>query len=254
MKKESICFLSLLLVFTFVNSSLSQDFNHSAKEAQPFIAQNIETQKDTLDPNDYKAVDKMPEIISQEKPVFPEEALKKNLEGKVFLRVLVDANGNSAKVEVLKSSNSVFDDAAIKAAKNYKFNPATKDGKSVSVWVVIPFNFALSKDGEKKDVQKECYYDSADEMPSIIGGMSSLFKKLSYPEQAKKKNIEGKVLIKILVDENGNIDATNVIKGIGYGCDEAAEKAARSCKFTPAKKDGKNVKAQVVLPVQFKLK
>jgi len=254
MKKNSFCFLSVLLVFTFFNSSLSQDSDHSAKEETTVIAQNVETQKDTLDPNDYKAVDKMPEIISQAKPAFPDEALKKNLEGKVFLRVLVDANGNSAKVEVLKSSNSIFDEAAITAAKNYKFNPAIKDGKPVSVWVVIPFNFALSKDVENKDVPKECYMKEADEMPSIIGGMSSLFKKLTYPEQAKKKNIEGKVLIKIYIDENGNIDATNVINGIGYGCDEAAEKAARSCKFTPAKKDGKNVKAQVVLPVQFKLK
>lgn len=56
------------------------------------------------------------------------------------------------------------------------------------------------------------------------------------------------------IDECGNVTETQIIKGIGSGCAEAAEKTIRSSKFSPAKKDGKNVKARVVLPVQFKLK
>lgn len=255
MKRNIFYLVSSLLVLIFSSLISGQNMDVSVEQGAHDIAHNYTSQDDTTGMNEFIEVETMPNIISMKQPEYPAEAKKKNIEGRVWIKLKVDANGNPAAVVVVKSTNSIFENSAVTAAKGYKFSPALKNGKAVAVWVVIPFNFALSsKDGEKKDVPKECYYDNADEMPSIIGGMTSLFKKLSYPEQAKKKNIEGKVLVKILVDENGNIDATNVIKGIGYGCDEAAEKAARSCKFTPAKKDGKNVKAQVVLPVQFKLK
>lgn len=254
MKKNSFYFLSVLLVFTLISPSFSQDSDYSIKEENRDIAQNISSQDDTTGMSEFISVEKMPSIIGQVKPVYPSEAIKKNETGTVWVKVKVDVNGNPASVIVARSTNSVFDEAAVTAAKGYKFTPAENKGKAVEVWVVIPFKFDLGPEKEKKDGSKECYVQEADEMPSILGGMSSLFKKLSYPESAKKKNIEGKVLIKIYVDESGNIDATNIIKGIGHGCDEAAEKAARSCKFTPAKKDGKNVKAQVILPVQFKLK
>ena len=254
MKRNIFYLLLPLIVLIFSPLISGQNLDVSTEEGARDIAQNYTSQDDTTGMSEFIAVEKMPSVISQIKPVYPEEAIKKNEIGTVWVKVKVDVNGNPASVVVARSTNSVFDDAAITAAKGYKFTPAENKGKAVAVWVVIPFKFDLSPEKEKKDVLKECYLQEADEMPSIIGGMSALFKKLSYPESAKKKNIEGKVLIKIFIDENGNIDATNIIKGIGFGCDEAAEKAARSCKFTPAKKDGKNVKAQVVLPVQFKLK
>lgn len=254
MKKSSFCFLSVLLVFTLISPLFSQNLDNSAKEETPVIAQNVETQKDTLNQKEFEAQEKMPEVVSMINPVYPEEAKKKNLEGKVWLKIFIDEKGNPGTIEVTKSTHAIFEQPAIEAARKYKFTPALKVGKPIGVYVVLPFQFKLDKQKKIDKAEEECYYKSADEMPSILGGMSALFKKLTYPEQAKKKNVEGKVLIKIYVDENGNIDATNVIKGIGYGCDEAAEKAARSCKFTPAKHAGKNVKAQVVLPVQFKLK
>jgi len=254
MKKNVFYFLPILFVFTFVCPLQSQDSDYSTKEQSPAIAQNVETQKDTLDQNDFKAVEKMPEVITQVNPVYPPDALEKDIEGKVYLKISIDVSGNPTNVEVVKSSDPIFNKSAITAAKNYKFTPALKDGKPVAVSVVIPFKFSLSKEKKENRAAQECYYQNADEMPSIIGGMTAILKKLTYPEAAKKKKLEGKVLIKIYVHENGSIDATNIIKGIGYGCDEAAEKAVRECKFSPAKKDGKNVKAQVILPIQFKLK
>jgi TonB family protein len=254
MKKKIFCFLHVLLIITTVSPILSQGLDNSAKEATPVIAQNVEAQKDTLDPNDYKSVDQMPAIILEAKPIYPPQALKDKIEGRVWLKVLVEASGKPSIIEVMKSSDTIFNEAAITAAKNHKFTPALKDGKPVAVYVVIPFNFSLSKERKQKQVSQECYYENADEMPSIIGGMNIFMKKLVYPEIAQKTKVEGKVLIKVFVDEKGNVTATQILKGIGAGCEEAAEKTIRASKFSPAKQDGKNVKAQIIFPIQFKTK
>jgi len=254
MKKIFFYFLSTLLILTTISPLLSQGLDISAKEETPVIAQNVETQKDTLDPNDYESVDQMPAIIFEAKPIYPLQALKNNIEGRVWLKVLVEASGKPSSIEVMKSSDTLFNEAAITAAKNYKFTPASKDGKSVAVYVVIPFKFNLSKEQKQKQVSQECYYENADEMPNIIGGMNSFMKKLVYPEIAQKTNVEGKVLIKVFIDEKGNVTATQILKGIGAGCEEAAEKTIRASKFSPAKQNGKNVKAQIIFPIQFKVK
>jgi TonB family protein len=59
--------------------------------------------------------------------------------------------------------------------------------------------------------------------------------------------------VKAIVDESGNVVESKVLKGIGHGCDEAAVAAVKSVKFNPAVKDGKKVKAEVTIPLSFKL-
>ncbi len=46
---------------------------------------------------------------------------------------------------------------------------------------------------------------------------------------------------------------TEILKGIGGGCDEAAEYAVKHTKFSPGKQRGKPVKVKVMVPVVFKL-
>ncbi len=98
------------------------------------------------------------------------------------------------------------------------------------------------------------YLATAEQMPAPIGGLVALFKKVKYPELARKAQIQGKVYVMALVNEHGGVDAVKVLKGIGGGCDEAAVAAVKATKFTPGKVKGKNVKVKVALPIIFKLK
>ncbi|MBN8707244.1 MAG: M56 family metallopeptidase [Bacteroidetes bacterium] len=76
--------------------------------------------------------------------VYPEDALKKGIEGKALLNVVVSEKGEVKKTEVLESSgNAELDKAAIEAAKATKFIPGKKDGKAVAAEVKIPFQFKL---------------------------------------------------------------------------------------------------------------
>jgi protein TonB len=107
---------------------------------------------------------------------------------------------------------------------------------------------------EKKIVEEEIqYFEVVEDMPEPIGGIEAIQKKIVYPEIAKRAGVEGKVYILAYVDENGNVTKTEVLKGIGAGCDEAAEKAVRETKFKPGKQRGKPVRVKVAVPIIFKL-
>ncbi|MFZ1289063.1 MAG: energy transducer TonB [Melioribacteraceae bacterium] len=95
--------------------------------------------------------------------------------------------------------------------------------------------------------------EELDKMPEIKGGIQELAKNIKYPESAKVEGIEGKVLVKAVIDEVGNVESAEVEKSVNKDLDEAAISAVKLTKFTPGEKDGKFVKAEVVIPIKFKL-
>ena len=54
----------------------------------------------------------------------PAEATRKNIEGNVLARMLVDEKGNVTEVKIIQSSNKVFDRSVINALSQCKFRPS----------------------------------------------------------------------------------------------------------------------------------
>jgi len=107
---------------------------------------------------------------------------------------------------------------------------------------------------EKKVVEEEpIYFVAVEEMPCPIGGVQAILNLVVYPEIARRAGIEGKVYVLAYVNEEGIVTKTEILKGIGGGCDEAAEYAVMNTKFSPGKQRGKPVKVKVMVPVVFKL-
>jgi protein TonB len=89
-------------------------------------------------------VDDPPRVIMGGQPRYPFEAQQRGVEGEVTLRLLVSAEGAVTQALVQKSQPSgVFDAAAIRAARRYRFRPARYHGRAVQVWVVKTFKFRL---------------------------------------------------------------------------------------------------------------
>jgi protein TonB len=101
--------------------------------------------------------------------------------------------------------------------------------------------------------EEPVYFVAVEEMPYPIGGIKAIHDLITYPEIAKRAGIEGKVYILAYVNEHGRVTKTEVLKGIGAGCDEAAEYAVKHTKFSPGKQRGKPVKVKVMVPIVFKL-
>jgi protein TonB len=98
-----------------------------------------------------------------------------------------------------------------------------------------------------------------EELPEFRGGMKALGELIStctmYPDSARLNGITGKVFVRFIVTENGDIIDVKVLRGIGYGCDEEAMRVIRltAGNWIPGRSDGKPVKVMYNLPIYFKM-
>ena len=103
-------------------------------------------------------------------------------------------------------------------------------------------------------------YVNVDEMPVFKGGDVGLLKYIAdntaYPKDAKEKNIQGKVIVRFVVEKDGTVSDVAVIKSAEPSLDAAAVKVVESLpKFeTPAKIKGLPVKVHYMVPITFTLK
>ncbi len=75
--------------------------------------------------------------------------------------------------------------------------------------------------------------------------------KADYPLLAKQKKIEGPVLLDILIDDKGIVRTAKIIKGPGFGLNEAAKKALVKFIFIPARVNSKNVAVKIRYTYNF---
>lgn len=75
-----------------------------------------------------------------------------------------------------------------------------------------------------------------------------------YPFAARRMNKEGKVVLRLTIDEHGRLVHTEVVEGAGYGFTEAAVEAVKKSTYRPARRDGVAVLSRALLPVRFELK
>ncbi len=75
-----------------------------------------------------------------------------------------------------------------------------------------------------------------------------------YPHSAKSRNLSGKVVVKILVDRQGQVQKASVLEATPPGVfDQSVMEAVAKWRFKPGQIKGKPVSTWVVLPIRFKL-
>jgi protein TonB len=94
--------------------------------------------------------------------------------------------------------------------------------------------------------------------PYYPGGNKALIRMLcskqKYPAEARKKGIEGKVMIRFVIHEDGKAGDFEVIQPLGYGCNEAALQTLHSMPaWKPGQQDGQPVKVKMSIPIAFRL-
>ena len=214
-----------------------------------------------------------------EKVKYPDLAIRYKKEGEVSVKTYLSETGDVIGVQVLRAEGYGFEEAAVTAIKKTKFEPAYQNGKPIKSIYVVPIEFILDsgeikikreqidtyqKAGEPEVKEKNkplqslnkdnVHFVAVEEMPKPIGGIEGIQKKITYPQSARMAGVEGRVFVKAFVNENGDVEKTEILKGIGAGCDEEAMKAIRETKFNPGKQKGKAVKVQVSMPIMFSLK
>lgn len=78
-------------------------------------------------------------------PVYPRQARRRGYEGVVVLEVLVSREGQAADVKILTSSgHGLLDRAAIKAVREWRFDPGRRGEQEIDMWVQVPIRFQLT--------------------------------------------------------------------------------------------------------------
>lgn len=104
----------------------------------------------------------------------------------------------------------------------------------------------------QEDLEPEIFV-VVEDMPQMIGGMQNLYKVLKYPEVARLAGIEGKVVIQLLINEDGVPSDPIVLRSGGQILNDAAKEALLKQRFKPGRQRGKAVRVQMAFPVTFRL-
>ena len=109
-----------------------------------------------------------------------------------------------------------------------------------------------------ESAEKDKIFISVEQNPEFAGGMNALLKflqkNLRYPTPAVNANVGGKVYMQFVVGQDGNISKVDVLKGIGFGCDEEAQRVVKLMpKWSPGRQSGRAVAVKFTLPISFQL-
>ena len=122
--------------------------------------------------------------------------------------------------------------------------------------------FGLSTVSAQKTVvskKNQKVFDVVEQMPEFPGGMEALFKymaeNMKYPEDAKKQQVEGRVLVQFIVETDGSVSNTEVLMRVFPSLDaEAVRVISGMPKWIPGKQNGKVVRVKYTIPVSFRFK
>jgi len=86
-------------------------------------------------------LDQKPRVVYQPAPVYPPELARKSMQGTVYVLFIVDKDGRTRDLKVQKSTHPAFNNPALKAVKQWKFEPGKRKGKPVQFRMRVPITF-----------------------------------------------------------------------------------------------------------------
>lgn len=100
--------------------------------------------------------------------------------------------------------------------------------------------------------------DAEEEMPQYPGGEMAMLKflmdNLKYPSEAEAAQEEGRVFVKFVIEANGSIGETEVVRSVSPSLDAEAIRVIKAMpRWTPGKSNGQAVACTYTLPIDFKL-
>ncbi|OOV19766.1 energy transducer TonB [Flavobacterium sp. LM4] len=208
--------------------------------------------------NDYKNMSELDET-----PVFPGGIQKfydfiganyqtpkiQGLAGKIYVTFIIEKDGSLVDIRVLRDIGYGTGREAIRVLQNCpKWIPGKYKGEPVRVLYSFPINIEATEKIEEK------IYSVAEvfEKPTYPGGLQNFYKDLSKQFKTPEKvGLKGKLVIAFVIEKDGSIGQTTILKDIGYGTGEEAIRCLKlNKKWIPGKlKDGTAVSTAYSLPV-----
>lgn len=150
-------------------------------------------------------------------PRHPPELMQKLIEGSAMIECVVGEDGSVISVKTLSATEPEFGLAAEDAVRQWRFEPATKNGTPVAVSVHIPFEFFLTNEQVVEMVANRKVYEevsdtmiSAQELPSWPRPLEFIVPR--YPAELEGTGKYGKAVISIVINKEGQVINPKLVK------------------------------------------
>lgn len=206
---------------------------------------------------------------------YPINAQKNHTQGRVTVQFVVNKDGSISEPKIIRGVDPDLDGEAIRVISLMpKWKPGMQKGQPVRVKYTVPVMFRLSDDGQKEEykpipkidetvvvgyaskqapAEEDPVFEVVENMPEFAGGMGGLMQYLSknikYPVEAQKAGIQGRVIMQVIIDKNGNVTNPKVTQPVDPLLDtEAIRVTASMPKWKPGTQRGMpvNVKYDTV--------
>jgi TonB family protein len=197
-------------------------------------------------------------LIYKGNPEYPAQAKRGGIEGTVKLTITVNEEGLVYEIKADPENNPILEKAAIAAVKKWKYNPILLNGMPAPVVATIAIAFP-SKDTPAPDNATAASKTKASQRkpkaPVDLGPRSFLYHKVEpvYPEEARKAGVQGKVILSIIINEEGFVGDVRVVSGHPL-LDAAAIAAVKQRRYRPTVLNGEPVPVQETVTIPFTLK
>ena len=113
-------------------------------------------------------------------------------------------------------------------------------------------------DEDAVDTGSEKVFDVVEQMPEFPGGVEAMMKFLqenvSYPEAAYKAGVQGRVIVQFIVDTEGRVTNTKIVKKVSDELDaEAIRVVGTMPRWKPGMQNGEPVRVMYTMPITFRL-
>jgi protein TonB len=158
-----------------------------------------------------------------------------------FLEMVAKKDEEVQKEEPVVAQKDIHEEVAVETQKGNEDAPVVAEPVITSAPIV-----------ENK------IFQVVEQMPEFPGGEEALMKfiqnNINYPDMERENDIQGRVVVGFVVNEDGSLSDISVKKGVSSGIDKEAVRVVKKLpNFKPGKQQGKAVRVSYVLPIMFKL-
>lgn len=269
--------LTILLSFFAISISISaQEY----LEIDEIIEMPTNTEKvEEIEGEVFVVVEQMPEFPGGQEAMFkyifenlkyPVEAKASKQEGLVVTSFVIFEDGSVNNVKIVRSPSPLFNAEAKRVIENMpNWKAGVQRGKKVKVHYNLPLRFKLddkdlSEEAEAISIAEESeskVYENPekiDKMPVFPGGEMEMLKHIAqntvYPKEAKDAGEEGRVILQLVIYEDGSVNEVEVARGTSPLLDAEAKRVVESLPdFEPGLLNGEKVRVRYHIPIRFKL-
>ncbi len=235
-----VALIGIIIVWGIYSDKMAEKAAIEAKlQAEKMLAAQLEQmeqqEEEEPEPEDQKVEIEIPEV--------PQEVL-------ATVQVTQIAIVDDVKNEVMEMEQQLEDNTA-RGVVNQEGSDDADKFKAVQEAVVV-------KEPEPEKPKEDEVFVAVEQQAEFPGGMPALMKWLSnnirYPEAAQQNDVQGRVIVKFIVEKDGSVSQAQIVKGVDKDLDKEALRVVNKMpKWQAGKNNGVAVRSYFTLPVNFKL-